>query len=197
MYIMCLSSFSNILQLTMRLICNFFKRLILTMCFFFYESLCCCCLMAQSYLTVCDSVHGISQKRILEWVAISFSRGSSQTRDRTCGSCQVSCIAGGFFYCWVTGKAQSPWKFVAFVNCFRQEFEDEGQVSYALYSYSSKNHAKYFKWIMHNIASGPGLNQDLPLKQLQSVSSCSSASLEMENYDTHGRFYLPCLLWNI
>ena len=35
---------------------------------------------------------GILQARILEWVAISSSRGSSQPRDRT----QVSCIAGGF-----------------------------------------------------------------------------------------------------
>ena len=40
-----------------------------------------------------SSVHGIFQARILEWVAISFSRGSSQPRDRT----WVSCIAGGFF----------------------------------------------------------------------------------------------------
>ena len=38
-------------------------------------------------------VHGILQARILEWVAIPFSRGSSQPRDRT----QVSRIAGGFF----------------------------------------------------------------------------------------------------
>ena len=36
---------------------------------------------------------GILQARILEWVAISFSRGSSQPRDRT----QVSHIADGFF----------------------------------------------------------------------------------------------------
>jgi len=39
------------------------------------------------------SVHGIFQARILEWVAISFSRGSSQPRDQT----QVSCIADRFF----------------------------------------------------------------------------------------------------
>ena len=37
-----------------------------------------------------SSVHGIFQTRILEWVAISFSRGSSQLRDRTWVSC-VSC----------------------------------------------------------------------------------------------------------
>ena len=39
------------------------------------------------------SVHGIFQARILEQVAISFSRGSSQPRDWT----QISCIAGRFF----------------------------------------------------------------------------------------------------
>ena len=58
--------------------------------------------VAQSYLTLCDpmnyslsgsSVHGILQARILEWVAMPFSRGSSQPRDRN----QVSCIEGRFF----------------------------------------------------------------------------------------------------
>ena len=47
--------------------------------------------------TDCDltgySVHGILQARILEWVAVPFSRISSQLRDQT----QVSHIAGGFF----------------------------------------------------------------------------------------------------
>ena len=37
---------------------------------------------------------GILQAKILEWVAMPFSRGSFQPRDRT----QVSCITGGFFY---------------------------------------------------------------------------------------------------
>ena len=44
------------------------------------------------------SVHGIFQARVLEWVAISFSRGSSWPRDRT----QVSCIAGRRFTLWAT-----------------------------------------------------------------------------------------------
>ena len=39
------------------------------------------------------TVHRILQARILEWVAFSFSRGSSQPRDRT----QISRIAGRFF----------------------------------------------------------------------------------------------------
>ena len=49
------------------------------------------CLVAQSCLTFC--VHEIVQARMLEWVAMPSSRGSSQPRDQT----QVSCIAGGFF----------------------------------------------------------------------------------------------------
>ena len=45
-----------------------------------------------------SSVHGILQARILEWVAISFSRGSSRPRDQT----QVSHIAGRCFKFWAT-----------------------------------------------------------------------------------------------
>ena len=47
------------------------------------------------------SVHGILQARILEWVAISSSKGSSRLRDQT----QVSCIAAGFFMDWATREA--------------------------------------------------------------------------------------------
>ena len=48
-------------------------------------------------------VHGILQARILEWVAISFFRGSSQLRNWT----QISCLAGGFFTIRATRKAHS------------------------------------------------------------------------------------------
>ena len=48
--------------------------------------------------------HGISQARILEWVAISFSRGSFRSRDRT----QVFCITGWFFTDWATREASLP-----------------------------------------------------------------------------------------
>ena len=58
--------------------------------------------VAQSCPTLCDpvdcslsgfSVHGIFQARVLEWIAISFSRGSSRPRNRT----RVSRIAGRRF----------------------------------------------------------------------------------------------------
>ena len=50
--------------------------------------------------TVGSSIYGILQARILEWVAIPFSRGSSWPRDRT----QVSCTAGRFFTTEPPGK---------------------------------------------------------------------------------------------
>ena len=48
-----------------------------------------------------SSVHGILPARVLEWVAISFARGSSWPRDRT----QVSCLAGRRFNLWATREA--------------------------------------------------------------------------------------------
>ena len=61
--------------------------------------------VTQSCPTLCDpmdcslpgsSVHGVFQTRVLEWVGISFSRGSSQHRDRS----RVSLIAGRQFTIW-------------------------------------------------------------------------------------------------
>ena len=66
-------------------------------------------LVAQLYLTLCDpmdcslpgsSVHGILQARTLEWIAMSFSRGSFQPRDQT----RIS-YAGGFFTTSTTWEA--------------------------------------------------------------------------------------------
>ena len=76
--------------------------------------------MAQSCSTLCDpmdcsppgsSVHGILQTRILEWIAIPFSRGSSQPRDREPRS---PALAGRFFNAEPLGKPmQSPEGFFA------------------------------------------------------------------------------------
>ena len=69
-----------------------------------------CVWVAKSCLTLCDSVdcslpgscvRGISEARVLEWVAFFFSRGSSRTRDQT----WVSCIASRFFTVWATMEA--------------------------------------------------------------------------------------------
>ena len=60
--------------------------------------------VAQSCPILCDpiAVHEILQARILEWIAVPFSRTSSQPRDRI----QASSIADGFFISWATREAQ-------------------------------------------------------------------------------------------
>ena len=69
--------------------------------------------VSHSVLSDCDpincstpgsSVHGILQERILKWLAIPFSRGSSWSRDWT----WISCIAGRFFTVWTTRENLSP-----------------------------------------------------------------------------------------
>ena len=68
--------------------------------------------VTQSCSTLCDSTdcslpgssaHGIFQARVLEWLAISFSRGSSRPRDWT----QISCIVGRRFPIWVTREVKT------------------------------------------------------------------------------------------
>ena len=70
--------------------------------------------VAQSCLTLCNlmdcslpgsSAHGIFQARILEWVAISFSRRSSRPRDWT----QVSRIVSRHFTVWATREVPNVW----------------------------------------------------------------------------------------
>ena len=69
--------------------------------------------VSQSCLTFCDpmdcslpgpsgKIHGIFQAIVLEWIAISFSRGSSQPRDRT----QVSRIVDRGFTVWAKGNVK-------------------------------------------------------------------------------------------
>ena len=70
-----------------------FAHLSLTLCY------------SMVYSQPCSSVHGLFQARILEWVAISFSRESSQPRHQT----WVSCIAGRFFTCWAIEEVPFPW----------------------------------------------------------------------------------------
>ena len=76
---------------------------------FFHKHVCVHAQSLQSYLTLCNhmnysppgySVNGILQARILEWVAMASSRGSSRPRDWTC----VSCIASGFLTTELPGK---------------------------------------------------------------------------------------------
>jgi len=91
---------------------NVNSLILLTLLMGIYNGVCVyvCMLVAQSCLTLCNpmdcsvpdsSIHGILQARILKWVTIHFSRGSSQPRDWT----QLSLIAGRFFTVWATREA--------------------------------------------------------------------------------------------
>ena len=101
------------------------------------------CLVAQSCLTVTPwtvayqappSMGFSLQARILEWVAISFSRGSSRPRDWT----QVSCNAGSRFNLWATREAQSNYWYRWGKRLRDVEWLAHGQVvikwSYAFYN---------------------------------------------------------------
>ena len=79
----------------------------------FFSKACGYAQVFQLYLTLCDpmncslpgsSGHGILQARILEWVAISYSKGSSQPRDPTHVSC-ASCIGRQILYHCTTWEA--------------------------------------------------------------------------------------------
>ena len=82
-------------------------------------------LITKSYPTLChllncsllvSSVHGISQARILRWVAISSSRGSSQSRDQI----RISCSGRWIPYHWATREAPPLpcWLVVSCVQSF-------------------------------------------------------------------------------
>ena len=84
--------------------------------FFAHDITCCLCVcQSLSCVWICDpmdcsppgsSVQGILQARVLEWVTISFSGGSSWSRDWT----HISCIASRFFTVWVTKEAPSVFR---------------------------------------------------------------------------------------
>ena len=89
----------------------------------------CMCSVAESCLTVCSpmnhsppatSVHRISLARILEWVAIPFSRGSSPLRNRT----RVSCMGRQILYTWATWEAYDSYTmlYIVIPNSMHSDF---------------------------------------------------------------------------
>ena len=95
-----------------------------------------CSVVSKSLRAPCSrpvsSVHGILQARTLKWVAIPFSRGSSQPKDWT----QVSCIAGGFFTIWATREALRYHNFLVLCLFLLQDwllFENRAHFCFPLY----------------------------------------------------------------
>ena len=88
----------------------------------------------QLFLTPWTVVHGILQARILGWVAVPFSRGSSQPGDQA----QVSHIAGGFFTSWTTREAHlSEWLFKKLAN------------NQCCWVYGEKRTLRHWRWECH------------------------------------------------
>ena len=87
-------------------------------------------------LSLCDpmdcclpgsSIHGISQARVLEWVAISFSRGSSRSGDRT----WVSHIVGTLFTIWdARGSKDGDLAWLSNVSHLRGEKQNRPKASW-------------------------------------------------------------------
>ena len=102
--------------------------------------------------TLCDpmdcslsgsSVHGIFQARVLEWIAIAFSRGSSRPRNRT----RVSHIAGRHFTVWATvhGVAKSWTRLSDFTSLHNGCYSLMATTSF-VYQYGRQ----HFSTIVHN-----------------------------------------------
>ena len=119
--------------------------------------------VAQSCPNLCDpmdcslqgsSVHGIFQARVLEWVAISFSRGSSRSRDRT----QVSHIADSRFTIWATREARRKGtRYEREINVIQKESDQILWVCalfYPLYPCSEVNQPEGWKAQNHETTVG-------------------------------------------
>ena len=100
---------------------NLFNLLIIgSYCVYWEEVMLSCSVVVWLFVTLWtvappgSSVHGISHARILEWVAIFFSRWSSQSRDQTWIISWFSSIAGTFPARWATGEAH--WEEYVYLN---------------------------------------------------------------------------------
>ena len=91
-----------------------------------------------------SSVHGILQERMLEWVSMPFSKGSSQSRDQM----QVSHIAGGFFTVWAIREAPRPQK--SYCHLFMKVYTNTNE--------ASKESMKDFSIIIFNSIKKRGQN---------------------------------------
>ena len=111
----------------MNSVCKKLSSCGLIICAFFSNATLSCCSLLSHLWFLFDSidcnppgfsVHGISQARTLDWVAISFSRGSSRPRDQT----HLSCIGRWIlFYHWATKEVQ------LYVICFNKKLKKKSK----------------------------------------------------------------------
>ena len=108
---------------------------------------------AQSCLTLCDptdcsppvsSVHGISEARILEWVVIFSSRGSSRPRDWT----HVSGIAGGVFTVEPLGKP-CVCMYMLILECTCHEWQETVLYGKPFFHWMENEWSHSVSWLAH------------------------------------------------
>ena len=137
-----------------------------------------------------SSVHGIFQARILEWVAIPFSTGSSWPRDQT----QVSHFAGRFFTVWSTREAQNGLRSFSLprprfcINRWLHPLNDLLQHLSALTVWVPLSHRIYSFWFLRLYFSGfPGgsVVKNLPAKQEMQVRSLGQEDPLEKGMATH------------
>ena len=112
-----------------------------------------------------SSVHGISQARILEWVASFFSRGSSWPRHGTCTSCG-SCIGRQILYYWATWEAHT-------------------RTLYFLYSFTSDRHLGCFCILAFMNNAAVDLWVQLSLQHTNFLSLCVFPEVGLLDHTGH------------
>ena len=129
---------------------------------------------------------GILQARILEWVAIPFSRGPSQSRDQI----QVSCIAGRFFI--VRATREAPMRVYPDKKLFLKNINIIYLFSYAgseLWHLGSLlRHANSQLWHVGSIP-WPGIELALLALGVQSPSHCTTREVPKNNFEMCAKVY--------
>ena len=98
-----------------------------------------------------SSVHGIFQARVLEWFAISFSRGSSQPRDLA----QVSCTVSRPFSIWATSESESEVVQSCLTLCNPMDYSLPGSFTHGIFQ------ARILEWVAISFSRGSSQPRDL------------------------------------
>ena len=153
----------------------------------------CCGLVAQSCVTLCDptdcsppgsSVHGISQARILEWVAISSSRGSSQPRDWT----HLSSLAGRFFTTEPPGEKAGKGSWKCYSKFHRQSSLFPGSLTAnCTTAFGGKKKNFFFFWLCSAawglLAPWPRIEPASPTVESRSLSHWTTREVPLKPLD--------------
>ena len=137
-----------------------------------------------------SSVHGTLQARILEWVAIPFSKRSSRPRDQTL----VSCITGEFFTIWATREAPHMYIPVCLSHLFIFFIYSsvDGQTKYVQCSWRRSYFRKHFwSWWYLNWAweNEKGLNKDESEVAQSCLTLCNPMDCSLSGSSIHGIFH--------